>query len=499
MFRRLVFLVLGALEFSAAVVLCVFAWAMPGASEVHDGVSRVENMAAQTSAQAERLRDELRTLREQRPKLQEMAEKLRTQMEAATAPWKNPRIDGDAVQSVEDALGDVARGLDGLSELLDPDAVRRMASGFKGAADFLDDQVAPTASRAADQVDESAAALSADARELGQLLYSAPLDLKAARQVRDELSRFTEDLDSLDARLDPARLSALRDGFHGMGNALAGEADQVEERAGAAYVTLHLEGLKPVLDPQPFWPEGKKIAGELRQASRGASQAETDVRALGEELPRLRDSLKESRKAAETARGALNTALQHEDQVAMLLKNSPRRTAQLAEQLPKLGSDLSLLLRQTGRLQEASALLRGAQKSMESAAARWPELRRTLADSAQLLRATQDQLRTALARREDYQNAMNQVVLMARTYSEDLPRMTEQLGERLQEQEDSLQNLGDSIDAASAVLPEWDRGASRFLEMTRLLLYLMGAIFSLHGAYLMVGAWRRGRQAASVG
>ncbi len=105
-------------------------------------------------------------------------------------------------------------------------------------------------------------------------------------------------------------------------------------------------------------------------------------------------------------------------------------------------------------------------------------------------------MQNALAHRDDYDKAMNQTVLLARTFSAALPLMTEQLDDQLRQQEDSLQNLGDSIDRTTAVLPEWDRTASRALETTRLLLFLMGAIFGLHGMYLTIGAWGRRRRLA---
>ncbi len=170
MFRRVVFLILGVLECLAATVLVVFAWGMPGAAEVHNGVARVEDVTGQTSAQVARLREELRTLREQRPKLHALAENLRTQMNLATDNLKDQRIDFGGVQTMAEALGNMAQGLDGLSDMLDADSVHRIADGFKGGADFLDDQVAPAAARAADQIDESAAALSSDVRELSRLL-----------------------------------------------------------------------------------------------------------------------------------------------------------------------------------------------------------------------------------------------------------------------------------------------------------------------------------------
>ena len=143
--------------------------------------------------------------------------------------------------------------------------------------------------------------------------------------------------------------------------------------------------------------------------------------------------------------------------------------------------------------------MREGQKGVDAAVAHWPELRKTLSQSARLLRTAQQQMQTALDHRDDYEKAMNQTVVVARTFSAALPLMTEQMEDQLQEQEESLKNLGDSIDQTTAVLPEWDRTASRVLLTTRLLLCLMGAIFGLHGVCQIAGAWGRRPAVRSVG
>ena len=495
MLRRIVFLTLGLLECSAAVVLFVFAGETPGAAEVHDGVGRVEHVARQTSDQVSRLREELHTVREQQPKLRELSDNLKTQMDLAAANLKHQRIDYDTVHTVAGALGDVAEGLDGLSDTLNADGVRQAGDGLGDTADFLDKKVAPAADQAADQLDRSTEELRADAKQLSQLLRDAPLDLKAAREVHDGLGRFSEGLDRLNDGLDPSRLDALHDGFQGMQDALTTGADDVERLSGYSYPSVRMSGLKPSVTQQPFWPDGKKIADGMRRAAHGASAAQDELDSLRRDLPKLRESLNESRKVADATRDALGTALNQQGKVEALLKNVPEHAARLADDLPRLGADLSKVLRETKHLKDVAALLREAQKGVDAAVTRWPELRKTLRQSATLLRTTQAQLKNALAHRAEYEQAMDQTVVLARTFSAALPLMTEELEDQLREQEESLQNLGDSIDQTSAVLPEWDRTASRVLETTRLLLCLMGAIFTLHGAYLTVTSWGRPRAA----
>src|SRR5205814_2103625 len=201
--------------------------------------------------------------------------------------------------------------------------------------------IAPAADHAADQIDQSTEALRADAQGLGQLLRAVPLDLKGARQIHDGLSRFSEGLERLNDHLDPARLASLRDGFKGMEEALSAGADDVERLSGYTYPSVRFSGLKPIVDQKPFWPEGRKIADGMRKASKGAASAGDELDSLGGDLPKLRDSLDESRKVAEATRAALGLALDHQDAVEALLKDVPQQAARLADELPRLGSELS--------------------------------------------------------------------------------------------------------------------------------------------------------------
>jgi uncharacterized phage infection (PIP) family protein YhgE len=451
----------------------------------------MQRVTDQTSVQVAKLREQVHTLRENRPRLQELATKLQTQMKLVADNLQGQRIDYDTARTVSDALGDVAHGLDGLSDTLDPDTVGQIGQGLKTTADFMDDQLVPGAARAADGIDKSTADLRMDAKRLSRLLRDAPLDLKAVRQIHDSLGRFNEGLDRLDARLQPERLDAMRDGFKGMEEALSSSADQVDRLSGYTYPVVTIRGIKPMVEQKPFWPEGGKIADGLRKAAKGSAAAVKELDGLGDDLPKLRASLEESRKVAAATHDALGTALGQQEKVEALLKDIPEHAARLADELPELGANLSKVLRETKRLKEVAAMLRTAQKGLDGATARWPELRHNLAQSATLLRATQTQLKLALEHRQDYENAMDQTLTLAKTFSAALPLMTEQLESQLSEQEDSLQNLGDSIDQTAAVLPEWDRTASRILQTSQMLLCLAAAIFALHGGYLAVSAWAR--------
>ncbi len=447
--RRIVFLLLGVLEVLSAGVLVYFAFQLPGSGEVEDTMSRAERVTQQTSGQVQRLRDQLRTLRERRPQVQELAQRLQTEMHFVNDQLKTQQIDYTTVRTLSEALGDVANGLDGLSDTMDPKGVQQFGQGLKVAADFLENQVGPAADKAAGELDKTSADLRTDAQRLSALLRAAPPDLKAARDIHDSLVQFDQGLERMHRLLKLERIDTMHDGFKGLEDSLSTGAEQVERLSGYSYPVVTFNGLKPSVEQRMFWPEGGKIADGMRKAAKGATAAAEEMELLSKDLPKLRQSLEESRKAATTTREALATALKQQDKVEALLKNVPEHAARLADELPRLASSLSKILRDTGRLKEVGALLRQTQKGVESAMQRWPELRKNLGRSSILLRNTQGQLKHVLTHRAEYEASLQHTLTLSRTISSALPLLTEQLQMELDDQERALTNLGDSIDDVS--------------------------------------------------
>jgi chromosome segregation ATPase len=491
--RRLVFLLLGVLEVLSAVLLVCFAWQVPGKHDVEETAVRADRITRNTGTQVQRLRDQFRLFRERRPQMQVLAVRLQKEMKVVNDHLKTQQLDYGTVKTLSDALGDAANGLDGLSATLDPKSMDEFGRGLKSAADFLEKQVGPAAAKAADDLDQTTENLRKDAKRLSALLRAAPPDLKAAREIHESLSTFDQGLERIKQLLKVQRIDTMREGFKGLEQSLNTGAEQVERLAGYTYPVVTFNGLKPVVEQRAFWPEGDRIAGGMRKAAKGATAATEELDLLAKDLPKLQQSLDESRKAAGTTRDALATALKQQDKLEALLKNVPEHASRLAEQLPKLSSDLSKILRDTSHLKEIGLLLRHTEKGVHSAVESWPELRKNLSRSSTLLRTTQAQLKHVLTHRAEYESSLEQTLLLSRTFSAALPLLTEQLEMELDDQEQALTNLDDSINDVRDALPACAKSASRILQTTRLLLLMMAAIFALHGGYLMLSA-RLGRR-----
>jgi uncharacterized phage infection (PIP) family protein YhgE len=492
--RTVVFAALGLLELAVAVVLFSFGWSLPSGADVEDSFARVGHVTSRTGEQVRLLREQVNGFRD--PEMQRLAGRFQTQMRRVAGTLRSQTIDFDTVRTMSDALGDVAEGLDSVSTTLDPQGLGKLGDGLGATASFLEDKVIPAAAEAARQLDDSTAALRTDARQLAELLRAAPVDLKAVREIHDGLARFSDGLDRMNAALKLQRFDKIRDGVKGLEDSLSTGADQIGRLANVTYPVVRFNGVKPMVEQRKFWPEGERIADGMRKAADGVTAAGKELDGLAGELPKLRASLDESRKVAERSRQVLATALAQQDKVEPLLKRLPEQSARLAETLPQLSDNLGKVLRETQKLKELAGGLRQAQKGLDGAVARWPQLRTTLARSATLLKGTQQQLRGVVEHRQEYEKAVGDAIVLTEQLADRLPQFTHNLDGQLQQQEESFRQLGDSIDEVTAALPAYSRTASRFVQTTLLLLWLVAGAVGLHGLYLVVGCRQPGGRPA---
>ncbi|MFL5339793.1 MAG: hypothetical protein ACJ8F7_06455 [Gemmataceae bacterium] len=487
--RRIIFLTLGGLEAVAAGVLVYLGTALPDPRDVGDGFDRVEKTTRGASRQVAAIRRQVVEVRQ--PEMLRLAERLQLQTERLSTTVKKRQIDYDTVANMRTSLRDVAKGLDGLADTLDPDRLGQLGTGLGETAKYLDDSVIPISAKAADQLDETANALGKDAERLTTLLRDAPPDLKAAREVHDSLGRFDQGLEKMLKLLELKRLDAIKDGFSGLETSLSTTAGEVERLSGYTYPKVNVRGLRVDVEEKPFWPNGPKIAEGLRKATDGVTAAKKELEGVGGDLPQIRKSLEESRKIVAQTRAALGQALQQQDKLEELLRDMPSRTARIAEDLPKLSRLFAKMLRDTGKLRDVAKALRQAQKGIDSAVANWPDLRRSLRQTAILLKASSDQLDRALQSRDEYEATMRQTTDLADTFARMAPLFTEQVSSRLGEQEKSLNDLERSLDEVGDTIPAFRRSAVDVVTAGRILAWMMAAVVALHGAFLLAENYRR--------
>jgi len=492
MLRRTIFTIVGLLEIAIAVVLGVLGGQLPHRDEIERGFQGAERVTEHSGAQVRILRRQVSDLR--RPELQQLATRIQKQTRSVASTLHKQHVNFDAVVTMRDALAEVADGLDAFALTLDAARFQKLGKGLGETASFLDDQVVPGASRAAESLEASARLLRTDAERLNALVKTAPLDLKAAKEIHDSLAHFGEGLDRMNALLKIQRMDAMKDGFKGLEGSLSLGADQVEKLAGYTYPVVTLNGFKPPeVELKKFWPEGEKIAEGMRKGAEGIVAANKELEALNKDLPRLRESLDASRKMVHKTREALGTALAQQNKVEPLLKDMPAHTAKLAEELPRITGDLARVLRETSRLKDVAASLRQGQQGLDAALARWPELQSALQRSAKLLRSTRGQLTHAVEHREEYDKAMRQSVVLAESFAGLLPLLTDQLDNRLDEEEHALQELESSLTEVQSVLPAYSRTTVHVVEAGRWLAWLFALVVCLHGVYLLLSV-RLGRR-----
>jgi uncharacterized phage infection (PIP) family protein YhgE len=489
--RRLLFLALGTLELAVGGLLIYLGSQLPSTTEVNHSFQSAERVTDRASTQVRLLRQQVQGLR--RLELQQLSSRLQKETRAVTAVMQSQAIDFVTVRSIRDALGEVATGLHGLASSLDREAIGKLGNGLGETADFLDQKVVPSAQQAAAQVDKSSTLLRTDAKHLQTLLSQTTPDLQAVREMYRSLESFQDGLDRLSTRLDLKRLDTMKEGFRGLEDALSTGADQVDRLASHTYPVVTFDGLLPEITQKPFWQEGSRIAAGMRKAAAGATAASKEMDGLKTDLPKIRTSLSESSKMIGKLRQTLGLALRNQDQVEPLLKEAPSHAARLAEDLPRLAGDLARMLRDTDRLKEVARGLRQAQKGIDTASAHWPEVRSMLDRLATVLKATRDQLDHAVQHRREYESASQQMVQLAENFATLLPLVTDQLDNRMDEEEHTLADLGQSLDEVNRALPAYNHTTTQLLMTGRVLAWLVAAIVGLHGCYLLLSA-RMGRR-----
>jgi DNA repair exonuclease SbcCD ATPase subunit len=482
--RRVVFAVLAVIEFGVAGAIISLAWQLPSSESIQQGFQRAEGISGRAGTQVRLFRNQVRELR--RPELNDLSRRLQREARTLTKQINSQQVDYKSVKAMRDALGDLAEGMHTLSTSVDEEQLAQVGKGLGDTARFLDDRVVPAAEQASRQLDGLSRALKGDADRLAKLVRESPADLKTARELHKALGNLSEGIGEMEVALSVERIGVMREGFGSLAEALASGAEEAETRHGLVGPEgLTFEALARSLERPGS--EDADMAPRMRRAAEAARAARRELGRMADDLPRLRAALGDSRRVIERTRDVLGNALNEDGNNAPLLKELPSHLSGLAEELPRLSANLSRVLSDTRSLRELASALRRAEKGVDVAIARWPDLKRLLGRTADLLRSARRQLDFTLRHRHEYEAALQQTVSLADAFASMLPLMTEHLEQQLSEQELALDELGQSIDDFNNVLPETGQQTVRMLETLRLLLFLVSAGVSLHGVYLILG------------
>jgi TolA-binding protein len=173
------------------------------------------------------------------------------------------------------------------------------------------------------------------------------------------------------------------------------------------------------------------------------------------------------------------------------LANSPMKRISFAGDQSTSPPNLTHVLPDAARVQELIDALRKGQTALETTQARWPQLRSTLKRLTVVLRTTGAQLDQAVDHRQDYESALEQTVQLADTFNIMLPLVTDQLDGRLDEEEQTLNDLGRNLDDVGQALPGYAQTTGRLFAAGRLLAWLLAGIVGLHGCYVALNAIAR--------
>jgi uncharacterized phage infection (PIP) family protein YhgE len=486
--RRFFLSTLGTLEAAIAAALVVIGLELPTRNDVETNFARVEKVTQGTETQVRLMKDQVADLRRQ--DLPTKADDLRRHTRTAADTATRQQIDFRTVEAIARSLADVSKGLNAWADTVDADRMKQVSAGLNETASFLETGVADPSEKSAAELDAAVGGLDKDATRLAALLRQAPPDLKAAKAIHDGLGSFDTGLDKLGDLIKPERMEAMKEGMAGLESSLSSTADQVEKVSGLSYPVVTINGLKPNVEMQPFWPEGKKVAEGLKKATKGVQAASKEMDQVDKSLPDLRKALAESRKSVGQTRESLAKALKQQEETEKLLKTVPEQTAALAEALPKIAKSLASILRETKKLRELAAGLKAVRKTLDDTLTKWPDVAAGLKKSAKVLDQARVQLDEAAANRAEYEKAMESSTQVARSLADLLPAFTDQLDSRLGQQEASLEQMETGLSEVNKSLPVIESKTVDLIWTVKLLLYLVATLVALHAGYVLLEPFR---------
>jgi uncharacterized phage infection (PIP) family protein YhgE len=475
--RRIFVWILGALEAAIAAALVILASQLPTRQDMSDNFARVGKVTNGTETQVRLMKEQVADLREQ--DLAKKADELRRHTRTAAETASRQQIDFRTVDAIARSLADVSKGLHAWADTVDAERMKKVSEGLGETAAFLETGVADPSEKSAAELDRAVAGLDKDATQLATLLRQSPPDLKATRAIHDGLGSFDTGLDKLGDLVKAERMEQIRDGLVGLESSLSSTADQVEKVSGMNYPVITLNGLKPNVEMQPFWPEGKKVAEGLKKATKGVQAANKEMEAMEKSLPDLRKALGQTRES-------LAKALKQQEETEKLLKTVPEQTAALAEALPKIAKSLATILRETKKLRELAVGLKAVRKSLDDTLKVWPDVAAGLKKSATVLDHARGQLDEAAANRVEYEKAMESSTRVARSLADLLPAFTDQLDSRLAQQEASLEQMETGLAEVNRSLPAVESKSVELVWTVKLLLYLVALLVGLHAGYVLL-------------
>jgi chromosome segregation ATPase len=476
---------LGILELVIAGILLTLVFQLPGSSEIKDRVDRAETVGTRLGQEVKRVRTQLHGFSQRQPEMRQMTRQLEKQLALVSRHLNHQQVDFKTLEALRDALGDTANGVDGISKALDPKVVSQLGDVLHATALYLEEKVVPAAAKAAEQLDQSSEALQKDAERLTLLLRSLRTDRPAIRRTIHQLSNLDQGLDWLETQTKPSRLSVWREQVAGTEKSLTTGAERVEILGRQKIPSFSLLGNGPLFQERPLLPDAARMAKGLRQSAQVLGLVNRYLGSLAEHSSQTESILKELRKGVFSTRQVFETMLHQHAQMEPLVRDMPDNAARLAEQLPQISRGLAQVLREVGRLREVIGTLRQAEKGITNVVNDWPQLQQRLGRSVIILRTARSQINYALDHRDEYQLALEQVALLAKTIATSLPVLTSQVEADLAEQDQSLDGLQTSIEDVTRLLPATGRTANRVVQLSRLLLGLLAGVFGLHAIYLL--------------
>ena len=462
--RRRILMCIGILEMLAAGVFVVFSFAIPQRQAVSQTFERMEKVGRSAEKQVQLMREQVAEVRHK--DFPKAFGELRAQTHAVSKNL-NQSIDFRAIEAASNALADLFKKMDGWSGTLDPGKYL-VDEGSATVNESFDDHMSHSILAAVGSWEKCANDLELDVCAVLSLA-SLPSNDKNSRALDASAANCVTDLTNLEKSLAAGSSESNRSGLVGSERSLDKLVGQAETISEAVYPTLSANGTSEM---RSVWPDGKRAVAALREARDRVQKCNRELDDVARGLVPVRTRFEKGNRGASFA-PACDDAMW------------------IVERLRKVCAAIADAVKSMGRIRGYAREIRKTQEGIEQAMRNWPELVETMHRSASIFASSRKRLEMLLAQREHYEQALKSSLQLVRTTEDLLRTGTTKLDVRLGEQEYSLGQVEHGINEANESLPAVARSAGDLVQAIRWAMWIVAALVGLHGLFVVVGAGPR--------
>ena len=438
-----------------AAVLCLLslgfisaAVMLPGPTAISENVNNLHEVALASEEQLASMESSLQLV--SNSATQGSLHRLADYSGALKPVLENTRIDFEYLKATSNVIENMADGLQGFGEHLEPKHIDSLAAGVGAVAGYLE-QVEPISKKLADGLSQYAKSLDTQSAVFSETITTAALKESEINAMEKSLNDAAIVLNGISKLFTAKFIADIRETLPSFRVVLKDSITTVK------LLSFGSSQEKRVLAVNNMIKNIDAFNTMLATVEKQAPHFNAAARSFSDVLSKFERTL---------------------HSVKPLLLKLPQIAAQTAAKLPALANDLSSILRNTSDFKEVAGFMRQAESKLRESREVFTETQAQIKNTVVLLEGMKTQLDTAYANRETIEQNYARMIALTKSTVDGVPVMIENVEFTMDTGIQSLTNLRTNISVTRKALPQYQSVAVFWMVIFRIGLALIGFVFA---------------------